>query len=109
MTERSVAQKMGIKPGWRAHSVGAPDGFQRMLGLPRLAIQLPDQSIRASWRLGELRIPRGSQPRAKPLEGAVIRAERKAFPENQDSVEGRPTHMPGRPNADLTRSRHSMN
>lgn len=39
MTERSVAQKMGIKRGWRAHIVGAPDGVQEELGLPPLDIQ----------------------------------------------------------------------
>ncbi|MDO5503355.1 MAG: hypothetical protein Q4G67_09315 [Actinomycetia bacterium] len=39
MTERTVAQKMGIKPGWRTHVLGAPDGVMQSLDLPPLDIQ----------------------------------------------------------------------
>lgn len=35
-TSRSVAQKMGIRPGWRSHAIGAPDGVLDTLGLPPL-------------------------------------------------------------------------
>lgn len=38
MAKRTVAQKMGIKPGWRAHVVGAPDGVVDTLGLPPVEI-----------------------------------------------------------------------
>ncbi len=38
MTTRTVAQKMGIKPGWRAHAVGAPEGVLDTLGLPVLEV-----------------------------------------------------------------------
>lgn len=40
MTSRTVAQKMGIKPGWRAHLVGAPAGVLDGLGLPPLDVEL---------------------------------------------------------------------
>ena len=33
---RTVAQKMGIKPGWTAHLVNAPDRAASALGLPEL-------------------------------------------------------------------------
>ncbi|GEP39988.1 DUF3052 domain-containing protein [Nocardioides psychrotolerans] len=36
MTSRTVAMKMGIKPAWRTHVVGAPDGVLETLGLPPL-------------------------------------------------------------------------
>jgi hypothetical protein len=39
MTDRTVAQKMGIKPGWRTHVVGAPDRVVDSLGLPPLEIE----------------------------------------------------------------------
>ena len=38
MAKRTVAQKMGIKPGWRAHVVGAPEGVVDTLGLPPVEI-----------------------------------------------------------------------
>lgn len=38
MPERSVAQKMGIKPSWRALFVHAPDGVVETLGLPSLEV-----------------------------------------------------------------------
>ena len=38
MTGRTVAQKMGIKPGWRAHLVDVPDGVLDALGLPPLDV-----------------------------------------------------------------------
>lgn len=38
MTSRTVADKMGIKAGWRAHAVGAPDGVLEALGLPELEL-----------------------------------------------------------------------
>jgi hypothetical protein len=34
--DRTVGQKMGIQPGWRAHVVGAPSGVLDTLGLPPL-------------------------------------------------------------------------
>lgn len=36
MTQRTVAQKMGIKEGSRAHLVGAPDGVLAGIRLPEL-------------------------------------------------------------------------
>ncbi len=38
MPSRTVADKMGIKPGWRTHVVGAPDGVMEALGLPDLEV-----------------------------------------------------------------------
>lgn len=38
MTNRTVAQKMGIKPGWRTCVVGAPAGVVDTLGLPPLDV-----------------------------------------------------------------------
>lgn len=38
MTDRTVAQKMGIKQGWRTHFVGAPAGVLETLGLPSLDV-----------------------------------------------------------------------
>lgn len=35
---RTVAQKMGIKPGWTAHFVDAPDGVLESIGLPELEV-----------------------------------------------------------------------
>ena len=39
MTSRTVAQKMGIKAGWRTHVVGAPGGVLDTLGLPPLQVE----------------------------------------------------------------------
>ena len=39
MTDRTVAQKMGIKPGWRTHVIGAPEGVVDAMGLPPLKIE----------------------------------------------------------------------
>lgn len=39
MADRTVAQKIGIKPGWRAHVVGAPEGVLETLGLPPLVLE----------------------------------------------------------------------
>ena len=39
MTSRTVAQKMGIKAGWRTHVVGAPVGVLDTLGLPPLEVE----------------------------------------------------------------------
>ena len=39
MSDRTVAQKMGIKPGWRTHIVGAPDGVLDTLGVPPLGME----------------------------------------------------------------------
>ncbi len=36
---RTVAQKMGVKPGWRAYVVGAPEGVMDSLGLPDLDVE----------------------------------------------------------------------
>jgi hypothetical protein len=38
MTSKTVAQKMSIKSGWRAHIVGAPIGVLDSLGLPDLNV-----------------------------------------------------------------------
>ncbi len=38
MTSRTVAQKMGIRPGWRTHVTGAPAGVLDTLGLPALDV-----------------------------------------------------------------------
>jgi hypothetical protein len=38
VTGRTVAQKMGIKSGWRAHVVGAPEGVIDTLALPELTM-----------------------------------------------------------------------
>ncbi len=35
---RTVAEKMGIKAGWRAHFANAPDDVVAKLGLPRIEI-----------------------------------------------------------------------
>ncbi len=40
---RTVAEKMGIKPGWRTHVVGAPTGVLDTLGLP--ALDMVDERI----------------------------------------------------------------
>lgn len=39
MSDRTVAQKMGIKPGWRTYVMGAPDGVLDALGLPPLHLE----------------------------------------------------------------------
>ena len=39
MTSKTVAQKMGIKAGWRTHVVGEPAGVLDTLGLPPLEIE----------------------------------------------------------------------
>lgn len=39
VTQKSVAQKMGIRAGWRTHVVGAPDGVMDTLGLPPLHVE----------------------------------------------------------------------
>ena len=36
MATRSVAEKMGVKPGWTAHFVNAPDGVPESMELPDL-------------------------------------------------------------------------
>lgn len=38
MSNRTVAQRMGIRPGWRTHIVNAPDGVLNTLGLPSLDV-----------------------------------------------------------------------
>ncbi|MGB7448430.1 MAG: hypothetical protein WA892_04805 [Ornithinimicrobium sp.] len=38
MNSRSVAQKMGIRAGWRTHLAGAPHGVFDTLGMPALRI-----------------------------------------------------------------------
>ncbi len=39
MRTRTVAQKMGIKPGWTARFVNAPEGVVEALGLPELSVR----------------------------------------------------------------------
>ena len=38
MPERTVAQKMGIMPGWRAHFVNPPAGVMAKIDLPDLVV-----------------------------------------------------------------------
>ena len=38
MSPRTVAEKMGLRPGWTAHFVGAPAGVPESMGLPPLEI-----------------------------------------------------------------------
>ncbi|WP_313406595.1 hypothetical protein [Aeromicrobium sp.] len=38
MTARSVAEKMGVKPGWTAHFVHAPAGVPESMDLPDLEL-----------------------------------------------------------------------
>ncbi|WP_223110970.1 MULTISPECIES: hypothetical protein [Aeromicrobium] len=38
MATRSVAEKMGLRPGWTAHFVDAPPGVPEAMGLPELEV-----------------------------------------------------------------------